>query len=119
MKAQDIDRIANAVVGSLAGARDAGLLGCGAISSTVYYTWQPGCTTGVGCEASYECGGQELFTCCAGFACLNSFRCPEPAGFWCQSETLFTCSWECCFDAGECVGGYRSRGVCCHGFGEW
>ena len=60
MKPQDADRIANAVVGSLAGARDAGLLGCGAISSTVYYTWQPGCTTGVGCEASYECGGKSF-----------------------------------------------------------
>jgi hypothetical protein len=88
MKPQDIDKIANIVVGSLSGsAAGAGLLGCGAISSAQDYELNE-CTDpsdpffecGV---PSFECGGNGIFTCCVGFDCTIGFTCPGPAIFGC------------------------------------
>ena len=113
MRPQDVDKIAVAVVSSLAGVRDAGLLGCGAISNPVEYDW-PACPSpsDFGCGSSYQCGGQGLFTCCEGFACMGGFICPSPNGFWCQNDLLFSCgpgSFACDWPF------MYSRG-CCHRF---
>ena len=78
MKPQDIAKIADVVVASLAGAPGAGLLGCGSVSSTVAYDHPGGL-----CEANYACGGLAAFTCWMGFGC--------PEGFICAPEASFTC----------------------------
>ena len=85
MRPQDIDKIANVVVNSLAGTGP-GLLGCGAISATDQFVTfdQLECGT-------YECGGQAGFGCCAGYTCRESFFCFFTATFACQSSLLFTC----------------------------
>lgn len=86
MKPADIDRIANAVVGGLAG-REAGLLGCGAISSTEAY----GCPAEYACDP-YECGGQGEFSCSNDFVCHTLFDCPPPQAFSameCWSEWFY------------------------------
>ena len=113
MRPQDIDKIASVVVGSLAGVRDAGLLGCGAISNPVQYDW-PSCPTPANfdCGASYECGGVALFTCCENFTCSSGFVCPNPAGFWCQNDVMFTCA-----PGFECGSAFEMTAQCCHSFG--
>lgn len=85
MKPQDIDKIAGAVVESLAGGP--GLLGCGSFTNQQRYDNPPG-----GCEAEYQCGGMGAFTCCQSFTCLNGFLCPGPATFGCINDVGFTCS---------------------------
>ena len=114
MRPRDINKIASTVVGSLAGLRDAGLLGCGAISSPELYDWEPGCQVGVGCEGRYECGGWGLFTCCEGFTCLGVFVCPAPAGFLCENDILFTCTIAN-FDKPGCGDAFSTL-KCCHRF---
>ena len=93
MKPQDIDKIANLVVGSLSGVPGAGLLGCGAISSG--QTYDPLCNNPdiFVCTptASYECGGAARFSCCAGFECTSDFYCPGPALFYCFNFEQFHC----------------------------
>jgi hypothetical protein len=97
MKPQDIDKIANLVVGSLAAAPGVGILGCGAVSSTVAYDPINECTDVAPfvCDVNYECGGQAQFSCTGGFNCTptvgNEFRCDEGTGFYCGLES-FTCS---------------------------
>ena len=93
MKAQDIDKIANLVVGSLSGAPGAGLLGCGAVSSG--QTYDPLCNDPAifVCtpQEAYACGGQARFSCCAGFECPTVFDCPGPALFACLNQEQFIC----------------------------
>ena len=93
MRPQDIDKIANLVVGSLSGAPGAGLLGCGAVSSGQAY--DPLCNdpsifvcTPV---ESFECGGEARFSCCAGFECTTDFYCPGPNLFACLNQQQFIC----------------------------
>ncbi len=105
MKPQDIARIANSVVGSVGIARDAGLLGCGAISSPVQFD------TGIlSCLPNYQCGGAGLFTCCEDFACASAFACPGPDGFRCDIERTFSCG--SLFDAPGCAAAYIPEGAC-------
>ena len=92
MKPQDIDKIANLVVGSLSGAPGAGLLGCGSVTSAVDYD----AAQCVGeqlfaCTDGYECGGMADFTCCQGFECLAEFDCPGGAMFGCGGDLNFAC----------------------------
>ena len=86
MNPQDIDRIANAVVNSLAGPGP-GLLGCGAVSSTIqYFTDEElDCT-------DYQCGGRADFGCCEGFACSLAF--------WCDGAS-FACNWGAGFECAD------------------
>ncbi|NLS78256.1 MAG: hypothetical protein GXY76_13450 [Chloroflexi bacterium] len=95
MKPQDIDKIANVVVGSLAGASGAGVLGCGSISNTQDY--DPLCTANAPfqCVGAYECGWQGMFTCGSSFSCApttgNLFLCDEGTGFLC-GQGAFSCT---------------------------
>lgn len=95
MRPQDIDKVANLVVGSLAGASGAGILGCGAISSAQDYDPSRDCVETpfyYTCETGqYECGGQGNFDCCDGFTCDNDFYCPGEARFACPNDQQFSC----------------------------
>ena len=90
MNLQDIDKIANLVVGSLSGSPGAGLLGCGAVSSTQSY--DPLCERPdiFNCAEGYECGGLADFTCCDAFECLD-FYCPGTANFGCGGDIAYFC----------------------------
>ena len=75
MRPQDIEKIANSVVGAFSQPSRASA-GCGAISSTQEYD----CSTGYYCqsEAGYECGGQASFDCTMeSFSCVDGFNCPS------------------------------------------
>jgi hypothetical protein len=74
MRPQDIEKIANSVVGAFTGPTQASA-GCGAISSAESYECATGFTCGL---VGYECGGQATFSCAptATFTCL-SFNCPS------------------------------------------
>lgn len=97
MRPQDVDKIANLVVGSLTGTPGFGLLGCGAISSGQNYELNE-CTDPnapfLVCDdgGTYECGGQGNFLCCAGFTCTTTFTCPGPAPFGCLNGQQFVCA---------------------------
>ena len=97
MRPQDIDKIANLVVGSLSGVPGAGLLGCGSVTSgqdfDIVICTDPTapfffCDDG----GSYECGGEARFLCCAGFVCETDFVCPGPSRFGCASSEDFLCA---------------------------
>ena len=75
MNPQDIDKIANAVVNSLAGA-GAGLLGCGAVSNSFEFFTRDDLECG-----TFECGGLALFRCCGDYVCHQRFSCAGPARF--------------------------------------
>ncbi len=96
MKPQDIDKIANVVVGSLAAAQGVGILGCGSISSTQDYDPIDDCTANnpFECVVAYDCGHAGMFSCANGFTCApttgNLFRCDEGDGFLCGGEA-FSC----------------------------
>jgi len=96
MKPQDIEKIANVVVGAMAGARDAGLLGCGSLSSTQSYSAAPDEI----CTPLYYCGGRGAFSCSSGFTC-EGFSCPPPEPFTCGGT--FTCEPLLQFFALPCV----------------
>ena len=102
MRPQDIDKIANIVVGSLSGsAAGAGLLGCGSVSSTQDYELNecedPADPFFACNDSGFQCGGLGLFTCCVGFDCLTRFVCPGPALFNCGNSEQFMCyqTFEC------------------------
>ena len=95
MKPQDIDKIANLVVGSLAAAPGVGILGCGSVSSSQDY--DPACTPNAPfqCGAGgFECGHMGLFTCGAAFDCTptgtDMFICDQDRGFFCGE--VFSCN---------------------------
>jgi hypothetical protein len=82
MRSVDVEEIASAVVGSLAGT-DPGLLGCGAVSSPEDYT----CTGYYACSGdlgvAYDCGGAATFNCSPEFICYPNdaqFSCPPIVG---------------------------------------
>jgi hypothetical protein len=81
MRPTDVDRIADAVISSLAGT-GAGLLGCGSISSPIAFD-----VDFLDC-GHFECGGA------APFSCTDRFGCGQPNGvaapFYC-GEPGFTC----------------------------
>ena len=85
MRPQDVDKIASAVVASLAGGQDTGLLGCGGYSDTTSFNASPGFVC-----PQYVCGGQADFGCWEGFDCTG-FTCPLPAAFTCLKDG-FDCS---------------------------
>ena len=75
MRPQDIEKIANSVVGAFSRPSRASA-GCGDFSSTQEYD----CSTGYYCqsEGGYECGGQALFDCVQEvFSCVSAFNCPS------------------------------------------
>jgi len=85
MKAEHVEEIANLVVAGLASGPGAGLLGCGAISSTQPFDCPE---PSYECTDGYECGGQATFSCTAvdTFTCLSGFACGQPgapSGFSC------------------------------------
>lgn len=96
MRPQDVDKIANLVVGSLAGAPGSGLLGCGSVTSAEDYDLTE-CTDPnepfFVCDSGgdYACGGLARFLCCAGFVCDTSFTCPGPSRFGCANSETFFC----------------------------
>ena len=82
MRPTDVDKIAEAIVGSLAGS-DPGLLGCGAISSPIAFE-----VDYLAC-GTFECGGVAPFDCNVVFGCgatngaanaVMPFFCPENFG---------------------------------------
>jgi len=79
MRAQDIDKIAGAVVASLAGGGGVGPLGCGAMSSTIAFDAPPA----YACTGHYECGGMGRFYCPGVFDCATEFECPSSNPFTC------------------------------------
>ncbi len=82
MRPQDIERIANSVMGAFTGPSQASA-GCGSFSSTQEFT----CSTGYFCQLAqgYNCGGQALFECLTeGFGCIENFECPT--SFSCPSN---------------------------------
>ena len=87
MKAGDINSIASAVVASLAG-QDPGVLGCGAVSSTIEFDAPPV----YACTGEYECGGAAWFNCEGQvYNCVNDFLCSYHLfqcnpGFACQGQ---------------------------------
>jgi hypothetical protein len=85
MRPTDVDRIASAVAGTLAGTKP-GLLGCGSLSSNAVFEVE-----NLDCEISYYCGGA------AAFVCLFEFDCGSGVGpFYCGAgapgSDLFQCS---------------------------
>jgi hypothetical protein len=102
MQPTEVDAIASAVIGSLAGP-EPGLLGCGAVSGTADYVCGDGpyaCSGGGG----YECGGAALFRCNGPFDCGSA---GAPAGlFYCegpQGSGLYTC-----MNTFNCVSGFAT-----------
>jgi len=80
MRPQDIEKIANSVVGSFSGTASVSA-GCGSASSTVEYMCDG---FDFACQSTYECGGAGNFTCgttfpfdCVEiFGCASAFDCP-------------------------------------------
>ena len=93
MKAIEIDKIAEAVVGSLASKGDIGLMGCGAISSPIPYAENI-----LECDF-YECGGQAAFTCYEEFTCGGHPNAQNAAPLAFHCPDLFECSAQ--FDGGR------------------
>ena len=95
MNAHEIDRIANGIVSALSGGSGPGLLGCGAVSSGQNYDLlecsSPAAAFFVCADGNYECGGEAIFGCCAGFDCMADFYCPGPSPFECLSPQTFVC----------------------------
>ena len=106
MRPTDVDKIAEAIVGSLAGS-DPGLLGCGAISSPIRFEVDL-----LQC-GTFECGGVAAFDCNLRFGCgtnneagaVMSFFCPENFGcdtgynmVICTSNDLFGCDLQQLFE---------------------
>ena len=81
MRPQDIERVANSVMGSL-GRPTRASAGCGGVSSPDTY----GCDTSYSCQVTtYECGGAGVFACTMeGFDCPSMFDCPGPDMFSCD-----------------------------------
>jgi hypothetical protein len=80
MRPQDIEKLANSVMGAVAQPTRASA-GCGSVSSTQEFS----CTqTDYTCgpTASYACGGPAAFTCPGTYDCVLDFTCPD----------LFSCS---------------------------
>lgn len=98
MRAQDIDKIASAVVANLSGG-DAQLMGCGSISSTIAYESEPVYS----CVGSYACGGAATFTCVEIFDCANDFYCGEGFQAGCGQAQQF-----------DCLEMYGPNGICQH-----
>ena len=70
MRPQDIEKIAQNVVGSFSQA-DSVRAGCGAFSNPEAYTCPD-----FGCQSNYECGEAGNFTCSgSNFTCLEGFFC--------------------------------------------
>ncbi len=75
MRPQDIEKIAQGVVGAFSRAGEGSIKGgCGAFSNPEAYT-----CIDFGCSANYECGEAGNFTCVAA-----NFSCTE--GFFCASD---------------------------------
>ena len=116
MRPQDIDKIASAVMVSLAGAPGAGLLGCYAWSSADYFDCHWG---NYACGGLFDCGGEESFVCQHGFDCIDKIRCPSEffldcysvphtcrqSNFWCSN---FDCLEYACHGTG---GGFYCTAV--------
>jgi hypothetical protein len=100
MRPTDVDKIAEAVVSTLAGS-EPGLLGCGSLSNPVEFD-----VDFLGC-GTFECGGIALFACRARFGCgavdnaankgTTLFYCDDEfycdtygTNFW-QAGQLFAC----------------------------
>ena len=80
MRPTDVDKIAEAIVGSLAGS-DPGLLGCGAISSPI------GFEVDTLLCGTFECGGIAPFDCNLRFSCGISNGAPNgPSAFYCPEN---------------------------------
>lgn len=76
MRAKDIERIANQVMGKLA-APTAASAGCSGVSDPETFECVGTVTlqqADFACQSDYECGGAGLFA-CDQFACLELFQC--------------------------------------------
>ena len=85
MRPQEIDKIANLVVKALATSPEAGLLGCGSLSSTTEYATD--CTPFTCGAGGYECGVAALFSC-------DFFFCGAEGGVF-VCDDAFACDGEC------------------------
>ena len=106
MRPTDVDKIAEAIVGSLAGS-DPGLLGCGAISSPIAFevdyltcgTFECGGVAAFDCNLRFGCGDNNVvgaigsnFFCDDSFGCDTGYglvACSPIAPFACLSNQIF------------------------------
>ena len=104
MRPTDIDQIANAIAGSLAGA-DPGLLGCSSISNPTAFSTSEDTDAGWFAPNGYECGGAADFTCdsTGGFGCGSAAGSP-PAVFTCRTGAGGT--FACTASSFTCAGTY-------------
>jgi hypothetical protein len=107
MRPQDIDKVANLVVGSLANAGGIGILGCGSVTEQQAFNPAQECDVEpfyFVCDegSDYDCGGLGDFHCCDGFTCTTDFNCPGDARFTCPTDQDFNCLGEfSCGTAGD------------------
>jgi hypothetical protein len=84
MRHADVEMIADAVAGTLAGSGP-GLLGCGSLSSTATFEAEY-----LDCEINYQCGGAGVFL------CLFEFECGSGVGpFFCGRGAPGTDAFQC------------------------
>ena len=99
MRPTDVDKIAEAIVGSLAGS-DPGLLGCGAISSPIGFevdylvcgTFECGGLAPFDCNMRFGCGTNGAVTAVMTFFCPENFGCDPGYTLICPSNDVFGCN---------------------------